>query len=120
MEARSRRARFVLSDELWDRLSELGGNVAALHRWMMDGGVVVQVPSLGTLHRSVRRDVRGGRVLEVARSARGRVEAGGYDRVLAELKLEREGEGLPVVDADQAVYNFAGDPDGRQSKTASI
>ncbi len=41
--ARPRRARFVLSDELWDRLGELGGNVVALHRWMTDGGVVAQV-----------------------------------------------------------------------------
>ncbi|MGW0769273.1 hypothetical protein [Streptomyces sp. NPDC002676] len=46
------------------------------------------------------RDLRAGRVLQVARSARGRVEAGRYDRVLDVLKLQRAGEGLPVVDVE--------------------
>ncbi|MGW1641977.1 AAA family ATPase [Streptomyces lavendulae] len=60
------------------------------------------VPSLATVQRSVKRDVLEGRVLEVASVGRGRVKAGRYDRVLAELKLERAGEGLAVVDTDPA------------------
>ncbi|KIF02133.1 hypothetical protein PL81_31715 [Streptomyces sp. RSD-27] len=62
----------------------------------------VGVPSLGTLHRAVQRDLRAGRVLEVARPSRNRIEASRYDRVLADLKLQRAGEGLPVVDAEPA------------------
>ncbi|MFI1869962.1 hypothetical protein [Streptomyces jumonjinensis] len=62
-----------------------------------------RVPSASTLLRVVRRDLRAGRVLEVARPSRNRVEAGRYDRVLAELKLQRAGEGLAVVDADPGV-----------------
>lgn len=75
--------------------------VAALHRRLTADGSFSpgSVPSLGTLHRVVRRDLQAGRVLEVARPSRNRVEAGRYDRVLAELKLERAAEGLPVVDA---------------------
>ncbi|MFD8288820.1 AAA family ATPase [Streptomyces lavendulae] len=95
---------FALDDEQWQVLAEVGGNVAALHRRLTAGGSSSpgSVPSLGTLHRVVRRDLQAGRVLEVARSSRNRVEAGRYDRVLAELKLERAGEGLPVVDAAPA------------------
>lgn len=103
LEPAARQGRFVLDDELWAVLAEVGGNVAALHRRMTaDGSSVVGVPSLGTLHRVVQRDLRAGRVLEVARPSRNRVEAGRYDRVLAELRLERAGEGLPVVDAEPA------------------
>ncbi|MBW5484422.1 ATP-binding protein [Streptomyces bambusae] len=50
----------------------------------------------------VRHDLQAGRVLEVARPSRNRVETSRYDRVLAELKLERAGEGVPVVDAAPA------------------
>ncbi|MCC0100717.1 ATP-binding protein [Streptomyces flavotricini] len=99
-----RQDRFTLGDGLWAGLAGVGGNVAALHRRMTAGGSssAVGVPSLGTLHRAVQRDLRAGRVLEVARPSRNRVEAGRYDRVLAELKLERAAEGLPVVDAAPA------------------
>ncbi|MGW2651876.1 AAA family ATPase [Streptomyces sp. NPDC001393] len=103
LEAVARRDRFTLDDGLWAVLAEVGGNVAALHRRMTDGASPEGVPSLGTLHRAVSRDLRAGRALEVARPSRNRVEAGRYDRVLAELKLQRAGEGLPVVDADPGV-----------------
>ncbi|MEW2127898.1 ATP-binding protein [Streptomyces sp. NPDC007259] len=97
-----RQDRFVLDDEQWAVLAEVGGNVAELHRRLTAGveSLSVDVPSVGTLHRVVRRDLRAGRVLEVARPSRNRVEAGRYDRVLAELRLERVGDGLTVVDAD--------------------
>ncbi|MER5728864.1 ATP-binding protein, partial [Streptomyces sp. NPDC002138] len=87
---------FTLDDEQWAVLADLGGNVAALYRRLTADGLSSpgSVPSLGTLHRVVRRDLLAGRVLEVARPSRNRVEAGRYDRVLAELKLERAGEGL--------------------------
>ncbi|MFF4299337.1 AAA family ATPase [Streptomyces vinaceus] len=99
-----RQDRFTLDDGLWAGLAEVGGNVAALHRRMtVDGSSSTGgVPSLGTLHRAVQRDLRAGRVLEVARPSRNRVEASRYDRVLAELRLQRAGEGLPVVDAEPA------------------
>lgn len=99
-----RQDRFTLDDEQWAVLAEVGGNVAALYRRMTaEGSSASAVPSLQTLHRVVQRDLRAGRVLEVARPSRYRVEAGRYDRVLAELKLEQAGEGLPVVDVDPAV-----------------
>ncbi|GGW24844.1 ATP-binding protein [Streptomyces alanosinicus] len=93
---------FSLSDVWWTRLAAEGGNVAAVYRRMTEGEEAADfpVPSLATVQRSVKRDVREGRVLEVASVGRGRVEAGRYDQVLAELKLQRPGEGLPVVDAD--------------------
>ncbi|MFJ6054637.1 AAA family ATPase [Streptomyces sp. NPDC092307] len=96
---------FVLDDEQWQVLAEVGGNVAALYRRLTADGSSSRgsVPSLGTLHRVVRRDLQAGRVLEVARPSRNRVEAVRYDRILAELKLQRAGEGLPVVDADPTV-----------------
>lgn len=92
----------------------MGGNVAALYRRMTADGPAEGVPSLGTLHRAVSRDLRAGRVLEVARPSRNRVEAGRYDRVLAELKLERVGEGLPVVDADPVAPGAEADGDGEE------
>lgn len=105
LEPAARQGGFTLDGEQWEILAGVGGNVAALRRRMTgDGSSSLQgVPSLGTLHRAVQRDLRAGRVLEVARPSRNRVEAGRYDRVLAELKLERAGEGLPVVDVDPAV-----------------
>ncbi|MFI9187630.1 AAA family ATPase [Streptomyces goshikiensis] len=105
LEPAGRQDRFTLDDEQWQVLAEVGGNVAALYRRLTADGVSssTNVPSLGTLHRAVQRDLRAGRVLEVARPSRNRVEAGRYDRVLAELKLERVGEGLLVVDADPVV-----------------
>ncbi|MER6251938.1 ATP-binding protein [Streptomyces sp. NPDC001584] len=97
-----RQDRFTLDDGLWAVLAEAGGNVAGLHRRMTAEGLSspAGVPSLGTLHRVVQRDLRAGRVLEVARPSRNRVEVSRYDRVLADLKLQRAGEGLPVVDAE--------------------
>lgn len=35
-EPASGRVAFTLTDQLWSRLSDLGGNVKALHRWMHD------------------------------------------------------------------------------------
>ncbi|MDF4254582.1 ATP-binding protein [Streptomyces sp. WMMB303] len=91
---------FTLDDQQWNRLAQLGGNVAALHRLMTKDDSLQGVPSLGTLHRTVRRDLRAGRPLESAVASRARVEPERYDRVLAELKLQRPGEGVPVVDAE--------------------
>ncbi|MFJ3906247.1 AAA family ATPase [Streptomyces sp. NPDC090025] len=107
---------FMLDDEQWSTLTEVGGNVAALHRRLTAEGSSSpgSVPSLGTLHRVVRRDLQSGRVLEVARPSRKRVEAGRYDRVLAELKLERAGEGLPVVDAELATPPEPGTGEDRE------
>ncbi|PJN13840.1 hypothetical protein CG724_37455 [Streptomyces sp. CB02120-2] len=104
LEPAGRQDRFTLDDEQWQVLAEVGGNVAALYRRLTADGVSssTNVPSLGTLHRAVQRDLRAGRVLEVARPSRNRVEAGRYDQVLADLKLQRAGEGLPVVDAAPA------------------
>ncbi|WCD83684.1 hypothetical protein KPP03845_100003 [Streptomyces xanthophaeus] len=104
LEPVGRRDGFVLDEEQWVVLAEVGGNVAALHRRLTADGSSSpgSVPCLGTLHRVVRRDLQAGRVLEVARPSRNRVEAGRYDRVLAELKLARAVEGLPVVDAAPA------------------
>ncbi|MEV0185878.1 ATP-binding protein [Streptomyces sp. NPDC050625] len=115
LEPVSRQDRFTLDDELWAVLAEVGGNVAALYRQMTADDLTGGVPSLGTLHRAVQRDLRAGRVLEVARPSRNRVEAGRYDRVLAELKLQRAGEGLPVVDADSpSPPGAAADGDGEE------
>ncbi|MFE5724540.1 hypothetical protein [Streptomyces erythrochromogenes] len=115
LEPAARQDRFTLDDGLWAVLAEVGGNVAALHRRMTAEGSSspAGVPSLGTLHRAVQRDLRAGRVVEVARPSRNRVEASRYDRVLADLKLQRAGEGLPVVDTDPMVLpgDGAGGPD---------
>ncbi|MER8098632.1 hypothetical protein [Streptomyces goshikiensis] len=84
LEPAGRQDRFTLDDGLWAGLAEVGGNVAALHRRMTADGSssAVGVPSLGTLYRRVQRDLRAGRVLEVARPSRNRVEASRCDRVL--------------------------------------
>ncbi|MGW1768879.1 AAA family ATPase [Streptomyces sp. NPDC002073] len=110
---------FALDDEQWQVLAEVGGNVAALYRRLTAGGSSSpgSVPSLGTLHRVVRRDLQSGRVLEVARPSRNRVEAGRYDRALAELKLERAGEGLPVVDAAPAAAAAPASGEGGEGST---
>ncbi|MFD9106310.1 AAA family ATPase [Streptomyces virginiae] len=114
LEPAARQDRFTLDDGLWTVLAEAGGNVAALHRRMTAEGASspAGVPSLGTLHRAVQRDLRAGRVLGVARPSRNRVEVSRYDRVLADLKLQRAGEGLPVVDTDPMA--LPGDGDGAQ------
>ncbi|MFC5665008.1 AAA family ATPase [Kitasatospora misakiensis] len=60
---------FAVSDETWALLAEVGGNVAQLRRRMVEAaGDGVDVPSLGTLHRVVRRDRQLGRVLLVERT----------------------------------------------------
>ncbi|MEE1826167.1 ATP-binding protein [Streptomyces sp. BE20] len=94
VEAAPRRGGFTVTDKLWDRLSELGGNVAALHRELTAQadrvaapGSAGSVPSLGTLHRAVQQERRAGRVLHGVRPGRGRVEPAVYDRALAELAL---------------------------------
>lgn len=87
-----RRGGFAFTDELWARLSDVGGNVKALHRWMEEHAedVVLSlgtgvVPSLATLYRVVRAEQCAGRVLEVSRPSR--VDPAVYDRALAELAL---------------------------------
>ncbi|MEU6807684.1 AAA family ATPase [Streptomyces sp. NPDC046831] len=55
------RARLEVSDQAWEVLAQAGGNVAALHRHLKAAGG--EVPSLASLHRVVRRDLRSGRVL---------------------------------------------------------
>ncbi|MER5351869.1 ATP-binding protein [Kitasatospora sp. NPDC002551] len=113
VEMAPRRKGFTVSDELWDRLSELGGNVAALHRELtaQAGNGPRPVPSLGTLHRAVRREQRAGRVLQGVRHGRGRVESAVYDRALAELALpgtvDEAGQAPPATEPVQAVV-----PDG--------
>ncbi|MFI1524867.1 AAA family ATPase [Kitasatospora cineracea] len=94
IEAAPRRKGFAVTDELWSRLAELGGNVAALHRELaaQTGNASGQepagpVPSLGTLHRAVRRERQAGRVLDAVRPGRGRVTTAVYDRALTELAL---------------------------------
>ncbi|MEV6174913.1 hypothetical protein AB0L99_42745 [Streptomyces sp. NPDC051954] len=68
--------------------------MSALHRWMVGNqGVEAKdadrqvVPSLATVMRVVRQDLKTGRELQVARPARGHVDPGWYDRAVAELAL---------------------------------
>jgi hypothetical protein len=79
---------------LWARLSDLGGNVKALHRWMEEHADEVVpslwtgvVPSLTTLYHAVHREQRAGRVLEISRPAHAHRIPERYDRALAELAL---------------------------------
>ncbi|MFF0294504.1 AAA family ATPase [Kitasatospora sp. NPDC004614] len=113
-----RRGAFVVTDEFWARLSELGGNVAALHRELTGQAAcgpgqesAGPVPSLGTLHRAVRREQRAGRVLQGVRHGRGRVESAVYDRALADLALpgtvDETGQAASVAEPVPAVV-----PDG--------
>jgi hypothetical protein len=89
-----RRPAFAFTDELWARLSDLGGNVKALHRWMEEHAEEVVpslgtgvVPSLTTLYHAVHREQRAGRVLEISRPAHAHGIPERYDRALAELAL---------------------------------
>ncbi|MFJ3204680.1 hypothetical protein [Streptomyces sp. NPDC086989] len=68
----------------------------------------------------VRRDLQAGRVLEMEIPSRNRVEAGRYDRVLAELKFERAGEGLPVVDGPAAPLEPATGEGGQERTRAGL
>nr|WTA00194.1 AAA family ATPase [Streptomyces sp. NBC_00857] len=107
IEARSRQGGLSLSDGLWAVLAEVGGNVAALHRRLSEAEAAgtlgewgfQRVPSAATLHRVVRQDLRAGRVLEVARPAKARIEPSHYDRALAELRLTAGPEGPLVLDS---------------------
>ncbi|MFJ2194089.1 ATP-binding protein, partial [Kitasatospora sp. NPDC087861] len=111
VEEAPRRDAFTVTDELWARLSELGGNVAALHRELTaragsdsGRGSAGSVPSLGTLHRAVQRERRAGRVLQGVRPGRGRVDPVVYDRALAELALpgtvDEAGQAPPAPHTD--------------------
>lgn len=114
IEAVVRRGGFGLDDVLWKRLGDLGGNVSELYRQLTDGcddpaGLgLVAVPSLSTVMRAVRRDLRDGRVLEIARAARGRVDPGRYDRALAELALPGVVETEPDMDPAEPPVVAAG------------
>ncbi|WP_443329524.1 AAA family ATPase [Streptomyces sp. 8N706] len=106
VEARPRQDGFSLSDALWEVLAETGGNVAELRRRMLQArgaGVLARwgvecVPSLATLHRVIKRDLRAGRVLEVVRPAGAGLEPSGYDRALADLGFTDGAGGPSVVD----------------------
>ncbi|WP_344443731.1 hypothetical protein [Kitasatospora nipponensis] len=87
VEAAVRRKGFAVTGELWDRLSELGGNVAALHQELTARTGHDPVPSLGTLHRAVQQERQAGRVLPNTRPGLGRVDPAVYDRALAQLAL---------------------------------
>lgn len=116
LEAVPRRGGFAVTDELWARLSELGGNVAALHRELTDQAgsdpelvSAGPVPSLGTLHRAVLRERQAGRVLPAVRPGQGRVEPETYDRALAELALpgtvDEAGQAPPTADLAPAAVS---------------
>lgn len=120
VEARPRQGGFVVGDALWEVLTQVGGNVAELRRRMLraqDEGVLQRwgaevVPSLATLHRAIRDELRAGRVLQVARAASGRVEPSRYDRALAELGFADGTDGPPVVD-DPAAGSSGTNGEGR-------
>ncbi|WP_406300419.1 ATP-binding protein (plasmid) [Embleya sp. NBC_00888] len=108
------RDRFTLDDTLWSCLADLGGNVRALHRWMSDRAATLvedepntkPMVSLTTLYQAVRRDLRSGRVLGIARPIHGSA-VDGYDRALADLALpgtvDEQGRPAPPVPAAEAV-----------------
>lgn len=88
--------------------------MSALHRWMCaradkdtEGGALsrTRVVSLTTLYHAVRRDLRSGRVLRIARPIHGS-PADGYDRALADLALpgtvDEQGRPTPPVPAAEA------------------
>lgn len=94
VEPAGRRSAFTLTDALWARLGELGGNVKGLHCWMAEhAGEVLpaldrdRLPSLSTLHEAVNRERRAGRVLDLPRPGYARVDPAAYDRALADLAL---------------------------------
>ncbi|MER5418112.1 hypothetical protein [Streptomyces virginiae] len=57
---------YVVSDEVWALLGEVGGKVAELRRRLAAAGDAT-VPSASTLHRVIRKDRRAGRALLVER-----------------------------------------------------
>ncbi|WP_424644722.1 hypothetical protein [Embleya sp. AB8] len=93
-EPASRRHSFAVTDALWARLSDLGGNVKAPHDWMREhpdqappSPTAHALPSLTTLYRAVQQEQHAGRVLEISRPAHARRDRDRYDRALAELAL---------------------------------
>ncbi|MGA4844388.1 AAA family ATPase [Streptomyces sp. G45] len=123
MEPVPRRPAFTFTDALWKRLSQVGGNVAALHRWMTDHVDEVlpdlgreALPSLATLHLAVRREHSQGRVLQVTRPRFARVDPAGYDRALAELALPGTVDEAGQATADPAPKEGA---DSAESASAS-
>ncbi|MEU2225031.1 ATP-binding protein [Streptomyces sp. NPDC018347] len=111
VQARPRQGGFTVGDALWEVLTQVGGNVAELRRRMLraqDEGVLDHwgtefVPSLATLHRAIKDELRAGRALQIARPASGRVEPSRYDRALAELGFAEGVDGPPVVDGPDAM-----------------
>ncbi|WP_438296352.1 AAA family ATPase [Streptomyces sp. HUAS TT7] len=97
VEGSRRRVAYTVTDELWARLSDLGGNVKALHRWMQEQAEAAnpegdvpganRVPALTTLHDAIRREKQAGRTLAISRPAHARRTPERYDRALAELAL---------------------------------
>ncbi|MFJ5841749.1 hypothetical protein ACIQGO_34245 [Streptomyces shenzhenensis] len=73
-----RRGGFTLDEVLWARLEQLGGNVAELHRELERAGddapLEGRLPSLATMHRAVREQLREGRVLKATSARRGHVD----------------------------------------------
>ncbi|MFC9627095.1 AAA family ATPase [Streptomyces sp. NPDC056930] len=128
IEVRSRRGGLSLSEGLWAVLGEVGGNVAALHRRLDEAETagrlgewgLESVPSVATLHRVVRRDLRAGRVLEIARQARTRIEPSRYDRALAELRFTAGPEGPLVLDSGQTQDQPQAGPETVASQRGSV
>ncbi|WP_369394666.1 hypothetical protein AB5J72_49560 [Streptomyces sp. CG1] len=85
------RARLELSDRAWEVLAQAGGNVAALHRHLLEAGG--EVPSLASLHRVVRRDLEDGRVPPDRAVLRREREEQRTERALADLALAGLREG---------------------------
>jgi hypothetical protein len=117
----ARRGAFTLTDALWVRLGELGGNVKALHGWMAEHADEVlpalgreRLPSLSTLYHAANRERRAGRVLDLARPNYARVDPASYDRALAELALPGT-----IDEAGQATTDPAPKDDAESADPAS-
>ncbi|WP_372404117.1 AAA family ATPase [Streptomyces luteireticuli] len=129
IEPAARRGAFMLTDALWARLGELGGNVKALHRWMAGHADEVlpalgrdRLPSLSTLHHAANRERRAGRVLDLARPDYARVDPAAYDRALAELALPGTVDEAGEATADPAPKDGADsvDPAGTSPFTGGV
>ncbi|MFE7975601.1 hypothetical protein [Streptomyces shenzhenensis] len=76
--ARAREGHVALDEVLWARLEQLGGNVAERHRELERAGDDApregRLPSLATMHRAVREQLREGRVLKATSARRGHVD----------------------------------------------
>lgn len=91
------RARLELSDQVWGELARAGGNVAVLHRRLMETGG--EVPSLASLHRVVRRDLQAGRVLPDRAVVRREREEQQTRQALADLALASPRQGDTAEEA---------------------